>query len=112
MTCFSPSRVKIDTKRGGWIDIWYHWSIHSKSHLGCGLDHPENNDSLFGRTHNQFLFANISYDISKHLTTGFEVTRWMTHYQDQRFGQIPDEQLMPVSPGESHTFQWMFKYGL
>jgi hypothetical protein len=103
-------RVPIRSK-GAWVDIWYNWSPDSRSHFGYGLDDPDNNDSLFGRTYNQFLFANISHDVSKHLTTGFEVSAWMTHYQDQRAGQIPDDQLMPVSPGEALIFQWMFKYG-
>ena len=96
---------------GGWIDVWHNWSPSCRSHVGYGLDDPRNGDSLFGRTYNQFLFANVSYDVTKYLTTGFEVTWWTTFYQDRRAGQIPDDRLMPTAPGEAVILQWMFKYG-
>jgi hypothetical protein len=96
---------------GGWADFWFDWSDRLHSHVGYGVDDPNDKDSLLGRTYNQFLFANITYDVTEKLLTGFEVTSWKTLYHERRVGLIPPDQLIPTSPGESIVVQWMMKYG-
>jgi hypothetical protein len=96
---------------GGWIDLWYDWTDRLHSHVGYGVDDPDNNDSLRGRSYNRFIFANITLDVTDKLLTGFEVTSWKTLYHEERVGQIPDEDLTPSSPGDSIVLQWMVKYG-
>ena len=61
---------------------------------------PRNSDLLFGRTYNQFIFVNTSFDLSARLTTGIEVSSWQTLYAETRTGQIPDDLLTPTEPGQ------------
>lgn len=96
--------------RGGWGEMWYDVTPNRRIHLGYGIDDPNNADLLFGRSSNQFLFANVVQAITRRLTVGFEVTYWRTDYFETRFGQIPDDQLTSTEPGKSVTFDWMFKY--
>ncbi len=96
---------------GGWFDLWYDWTSRLHSHVGYGVDDPNNNDSLLGRSYNQFIFANITLDVTDKLLTGFEVTSWKTLYHEERVGLIPDDQLSPSAPGKSIVLQWMVKYG-
>jgi len=72
----------------------------------CGLDDPNDNDLVAGRTYNHFIFANTSFDVTRSLLTGFEVTSWRTLYQDRR-----DEPEGPTESGESVVLQWMVRYG-
>jgi hypothetical protein len=102
-------RVPIRTS-GGWIDAGYTWSETVTSHFGFGLDDPRDNDSLVGRTYNQQIYANILFHLTEYLSTGLEVASWKTLYHDERVGQIPPALLTPTAPGDSVTFQWMFKY--
>ncbi|OHB80322.1 MAG: hypothetical protein A2W31_05440 [Planctomycetes bacterium RBG_16_64_10] len=95
---------------GGWTEIWYDWSPRLHSHMGYSVDDPVNADSLLGRRYNQYFFANLMFDITAKLTTGFEVSVWKTLYHEERVGQIPDNQLEPADAGESVVFDWMFKY--
>jgi len=95
---------------GGWADFWLDWTQRLHSHAGFGVDDPNDNDSLLGRTYNQFIFANLTYDVTPKLLTGFEVTSWKTLYHETRVGQIPANQLSASAPGESVVLQWMVKY--
>ncbi len=90
---------------GGWIDATYKLTDRWRVVVGYGLDDPLNSDIQYGRTYNQFIFANTSFDITKSLVTGVEVTSWKTLYQDVR--AVPTG---PTEPGESIVFDWMFKY--
>lgn len=91
---------------GGWLDVTYKLTGRWRVVAGWGVDDPNNNDLVVGRTYNQFIFANTSFDVTKALVTGFEVTSWRTLYQDLR-----PEPSGPTEPGESVVFQWMVKYG-
>lgn len=95
---------------GGWVDVWYDWTPRLHSHAGCGLDDPNNRDLLFGRTYNQFIFANLLLDVTQNLCTGIEISYWKTLYQELRSGQIPADQLLPSAPGRSVTIDWIVKY--
>ncbi len=95
---------------GGWGQLWFDWTSSLRSYAGFGIDDPNNNDILFGRTCNQFIFANLVVDVANNLTTGIEVTYWKTLYQERRVGLIPADQLSPAEPGKSVVIDWMVKY--
>ncbi len=95
---------------GGWGELWYDSTPRQSFHLGGGIDDPDNQDSLFGRSSNGFIFVNVVQSITQQLTTGLEVTYWRTDYRETRAGQIPDDQLGPTQPGEAVTIDWMVKY--
>jgi hypothetical protein len=92
--------------RGGWFDVTYKLTNRWRVVAGYGLDDPIDGDIQVGRSYNQFIFANTSYDITKSLVTGFEITSWRTLYRDVRAVPTPI-----TEPGESIVYQWMFKYG-
>lgn len=96
---------------GGWAELWYDWNDRWHSHVGFGIDDPNNRDMLIGRTYNSFVFVNVMHDITKKFMTGLEVSYWKTSYMDARAGQIPPEQLGPTEQANSVVFDWMFKYG-
>ena len=95
---------------GGWGEIRYDWSDRLSSHVGYGVDDPNNDDSLFGRVYNQMLFANVILNVTPQLATGLEVGARKTLYQERRRGLIPTDQLTSSEPGEAITIDWMVKY--
>jgi hypothetical protein len=95
---------------GGWFDLQYEWNSQVHTHVGYGIDDPRNEDLLFGRTLNQFLFVNLIYDLTSALSTGFEVTYWDTRYQETRGGLVPDAQLGPTAPGQAVIFECAVRY--
>jgi hypothetical protein len=74
---------------GGWCEVWYDWTPRWHSHVGAGVDDPVDEDSLLGRTYNEFIFANLSCDVTDRLLTGIEVSYRATLYHDSRVGLIP-----------------------
>ena len=95
---------------GGWVDAGYDWTPRLHSHVGFGVDDPRDTDLLFGRSYNQFIFANLSFDLSGKLTTGIEVTSWKTLYRETREGLVAADLLIADAPGKSVTIDWMVKY--
>ncbi len=95
---------------GGWGEAWYYWTPRLHSHTGYGVDDPNDNDSLIGRTYNQFIFTNLVLDVSERFTTGLEVTYWKTLYHDTRVGQVPPSELTPFEPGKAILIDWMIRY--
>lgn len=95
---------------GGWGEIWFDWTPSLHTHIGFGVDDPNNKDSFFGRTYNQFLFANVVADVTDNLTTGIEVAYWKTLYQELRVGLLRADQLAPSEPGKSVVIDWMVRY--
>jgi hypothetical protein len=95
---------------GGWVDAEYRWNDWLVTHLGYGVDDPRDEDSLLGRTSNQFLFTNVVVHVTEALSTGIEATYWRTIYQDKRAGQIDPALLLETEPGESVTIDWMVRY--
>ena len=90
--------------------MWYRWTPKFRNHFGFGVDDPNENDSLFGRSYNQFMYLNGILDINDQLTTGLEITYWKTLYHEERAGLIPVDQLMPTEPGKAVTIDWMVQY--
>lgn len=61
----------------------YHW---------LGIDDPDNADLGFSptgrRTLNQFLFANVWYDVTPMFNVGFELSSWKTDYVRLAEGEV------------------------
>jgi hypothetical protein len=83
---------------GGWMEVWYDWTPRTHTHVGCGIDDPLNRDITNGRTCNEFIFANISYDLTAKFLVGFEYTDWNTLYDVQ-------------ADAHSDRFEFVAKYG-
>ena len=84
---------------GGWFEVWYDWTACLHSHVGYSLDDPNDHDLSTGeRSYNQFYWGNLTYDISKQLLVGLEVSSWKTLY-------IGD------APGNSVRSEFVLKYG-
>lgn len=95
---------------GGWGEVWYDVAEWMHWHVGYGVDDPEDSDSFLGRVHNYFIFANVVFDVTNRLVTGFEVRYLRTRFHDLRVGQVPDDELTAFRPGEAVTFDWMIKF--
>ncbi|MBD3676414.1 MAG: hypothetical protein HUJ26_23125 [Planctomycetaceae bacterium] len=95
---------------GGWFELDQQWNPVWESHFGAGIDDPEDEDSLLGRTQNSFVFGNLIFQVNDRLSTGWEVTWWKTLYHDERAGLIPAADLTPRTPGEAVTLEWMVRY--
>jgi hypothetical protein len=89
---------------GGWVELWHDWSPDYQSHLGFGVDDPNGNDMLFGRTYNQVLFANIVHDVTEFLIIGFELSLNKTTFKETRPGEP-----IPIT-GESVGFEFTGQY--
>jgi hypothetical protein len=64
---------------GGWIETYVYWTPCLHSHLGYGIDDPENNDlsnnpANFQRELNETTFANLIWDVNQSLKVGMEAT--------------------------------------
>jgi len=85
--------------RGGWVDAWYDWTERWHSHVGYSIDDPVDSDITSGRTYNSFIFANVSYDVTKKFMLGFEFTSWRTLWKGP-YVDAPDQH-----------FDFVAKYG-
>ena len=70
---------------GGWIECYYHWNKCLRSHVGYGIDDPDDRTVTDGLTiarpsRNRMIFANLVWDITPSLEVGFEVSHWETDY--------------------------------
>ncbi len=93
---------------GGWFDLGYDWTPRLHSCVGYSIDDPNNNDMTYGRSYNQYVFGNFTFDITKQFVTGIEVAYWKTLYENQDPVTYPTQ---PTEPGDSVVVQWMVKYG-
>ena len=83
---------------GGWVELWYDWTPLLHSHVGYSIDDPIDRDVTNGRIYNHFVFANVSYNLTKDFLVGLEYTSWKTLY-DQK------------ADGTSDRFALVAKYG-
>ncbi len=91
---------------GGWAELGYDITSRWHTHVGFGIDDPNvEADALLGRKYNQFIFTNTTYDLTKKLNVGLEVTFWKTLYYEARPG------LATPAPGESTVFEFVARYG-
>ena len=74
---------------GGWVDVWYDLTPKWHSHAGYSIDDPNDNDlnSAAQRKLNQFFFVNTSYDVTKNMNLGVELTNWKTLYVGRSEGE-------------------------
>jgi hypothetical protein len=87
--------------RGGWVEVWYDWSERWHSHVGYSIDDPVDSDITSGRVYNSFIFANLTYDVTKKFMVGFELTSWRTLWKG------------PPAPVDApdQNFNFVAKYG-
>lgn len=101
-----PCRRQAIRANGGWAELGYDITSRWHSHVGFGIDDPNvEADALLGRKYNQFIFTNMTYDLTKKLNVGLEVTFWKTLYYEARPG------LTTPAPGESTVFEFVARYG-
>jgi hypothetical protein len=86
------------------VELWHDWSPSYQSHVGFGVDDPNENDMLFGRTYNQVLFANIVHNVTEYLIIGFELSLNKTKFKETRPGEP-----IPIA-GESVGFEMTGQY--
>jgi hypothetical protein len=85
---------------GGWIELFTYWTQCVHSHLGYGIDDPQDSDVvLTGRTRNETYFANTLWDINPTFRVGFELT-----WRETQYRALPDND----GVGFHTQFQWAF----
>lgn len=87
VTCESTRKALPST--GGWIDLGFRPMAGVQSHLGFGIDDPDETDLVkpTARTYNRFVFANVTRNVSDQLVAGVEVSHWRTEFVGQSTGQ-------------------------
>ena len=97
---------------GGWGELTFEITPSVNVHMGFGIDDPNNDDSLIGRTYNRVIYANVFLDMTKQLKTGLEVSTWKTLYQNATLDEsaasdrLPD----PTAAGEAVVIDWTVRY--
>jgi hypothetical protein len=79
--------------------VWYDWTERWHSHAGYSIDDPIDADITSGRIYNAFIFANLTYDVTKKFVLGFEFTSWRTLWKGPNV-DAPDQH-----------FDFVAKYG-
>lgn len=91
------TRGQISTT-GGWIEFWYNWTTRLHSHVGYGVDDPDDMDiANSGRTRNSFYFVNSSFDVLPTMNVGLEVS-----YRETTFRGL--------APGEAVVLEFVGAY--
>jgi len=100
-----PCRREGIRATGGWFEFWYDWTSRWHSHVGFGIDDPNDNDLVLGRRYNHFLFGNVHFDVTEKLNAGLELSSWKTLHTGAAVGD-PD-----LPPGESVRLEFVTRYG-
>jgi hypothetical protein len=67
--------------QGGWGEVYYYLNPCLHTHLGYGVDNPDDDDlAPAQRTRNEVIFANLIWDVTAQFQVGFEVSHWDTDY--------------------------------
>jgi len=84
---------------GGWIESYVYWTPCLHTHLGYGIDDPDDNDvAPGGRLKNETYFANVLWDLNPTFRIGLEFAWRETEYR-----------VLPNEGAGIHTqFQWAF----
>ena len=87
---------------GGWLETFVYWTPCLHSHVGYGIDNPEDLDLGLGqRSRNSTYFANLIWDVNSSFRLASEFTYRETEYNFAT----------PVSnegPGYHFQLQWLF----
>jgi hypothetical protein len=59
---------------GGWFDVSYDLTACLHGRVDFGIDDPADDDRLSARTYNHYFYANSTYDSTKQLNVGIEVS--------------------------------------
>jgi hypothetical protein len=66
---------------GGWLETFVYWTPCLHSHVGYGIDNPEDTDLGLGqRSRNSTYFANLLWDVNSAFRVAFEFTWRETEY--------------------------------
>lgn len=97
---------------GGWAEIWYDWNSCVTSHFGFGIDDPDDDDSLVGRTYNRVIYTNVLLQVTDNLRTGLELGFWRTSYHNTTLNapDPADRIAFPTEPGEATVVEWTVQY--
>jgi hypothetical protein len=93
---------------GGWAEGFVYLTPMLHSHVGYGIDDPNDEDmtaipySLFGRTYNSTLYGNLLWNLDKTFRIAFEATYRKTEYKERPLF-LPNEGL-----GLHTQFAWFF----
>lgn len=83
---------------GGWVELWLYWTSDLHTHVGFGIDDPNDDDLSPGRrTQNHFYFANLIWNVSPELEVGIELSWWETRYKG-------------LAPGEAFRVEGTMRY--
>jgi hypothetical protein len=84
---------------GGWIESYVYWNPCLHTHLGYGIDDPNDGDvAAGGRLKNETYYANVLWDLNPTFRIGLEFAWRETEYR-----------LLPNEGAGVHTqFQWTF----
>lgn len=97
-----PDTFEAIQSTGGWLETFVYWTPCLHTHLGYGIDDPDDDDvGVTGRTKNETYFANLLWDINSTFRIGFEFTYRETDYFSPT--------LLDNEGAGFHTqFQWAF----
>lgn len=65
---------------GGWLSGWFQATPTVKLTGGFGIDDPNDDDVVNGRTQNRCVFGNVNYSFVPQVTFGLELSQWQTKY--------------------------------
>ena len=91
---------------GGWMEIYLYWTPCLHSHIGYGIDDPNDRDvadtpAALGRIQNSTFYSNLLWDVNQTFRIGFEFAWRETDYKALA---LPDNE----GPGFHTQFQWAF----
>jgi hypothetical protein len=87
---------------GGWLETFVYWTACVHSHVGYGIDNPEDLDLGPGqRSRNRTYFANLLWDVNPAFRVAFEFTWRETRYN------LPTP-LVNDGPGYHAQLRWSF----
>jgi hypothetical protein len=85
---------------GGWLEGFLYWTPSLHSHIGYGIDDPDDRDvAATGRVRNSTYYSNLLWDLNQTFRVGFEFTWRETDYK-----ALPDNE----GAGFHTQFQWSF----
>lgn len=101
--------INVDTldgihSSGGWGEVFFYWTPSLHSHVGYGIDDPDNGDlsanpTNFQRERNETFFANMIWDFNQSFRIGFEAT-----YRETDNTSVLDNE----GAGFHTQFRWSF----
>jgi hypothetical protein len=104
--------------QGGWAGLTGQWTKKLQTNLVYMIDDPFNDDVVTGsaaasdryyysRNYSHCIFANVLYNWSDNLMTGFEVDFWRTHWQRT---SIDGTSVTAMQPGTPVRYEFTVRY--